>query len=67
MLPEAGGVVCARGIMKTSTMSPFADKTWPTEPERFAAYIRILRSLAGDLHFNRRLTECLGVIRRQVD
>ncbi len=52
--------------MKIPTMSPAADMTWPRQPGRLSAYIQILRSLAGDLHFNRRLTECLGVIREQV-
>ena len=47
-------------------MSPAQDKLIPQDPRRLAAYVGILRRLAGDLHFSRRLTECLGVIRDEL-
>jgi len=53
--------------MKIPAMSSAADLTWPQDPGRLSAYVKILRNLAGDLHFNRRLTECLGVIREQME
>ena len=47
-------------------MPSFQDSNLPKDPQRLAAYVGILRCLAGDLHFNRRLTECLGVIRDEL-